>query len=121
MNEDRSTEITGLMLRVRPSDDGTVVQLSGEMDVSSTAPLQDLLLRIMREKGPQLLLDLCGVSFIDCAGLTALIMTQRRAVQREGRVRLIAVSQHVRTIIELTGVQEFLAPPPLARAGVAQS
>jgi anti-sigma B factor antagonist len=121
MDQDRSTEITGLTLDVRPTDDGTVVQLSGEMDVSSTAPLQEFLLRIMRAKGPQLLLDLCGVSFMDCSGLTALIMTQRRAVQRHGRVRLIAVSQHVRTVIELTGVQEVLALPPLARAGAAHT
>jgi anti-anti-sigma factor len=120
MDEDRSTEITGLTLRVRPSDYGTVVQLSGEMDVSSMGPLQELLLRIMRAKGPRLLLDLCGVSFMDCSGVTALIMTQRRAVQRQGWVRLIAVSQRVRTVIELTGVQEVLALPPRARAGMAQ-
>ncbi len=112
MDEDRTSTISGLTLDVRPSDYGTVVKLTGEIDVSSSSPLQELLLRVMRDAGPQLMLDLCGISFIDCSGLTALILTQRRAVQRHGWLRLIAVSLQARMVIELTGLADVLRLPP---------
>ena len=93
-------------LGVRPGDDGTVVAVSGEVDVCTEAPLQQALLRIMREHGARLLLDVSGVSFMDCAGLRALQTTRRRAELHGGFMRLIAVSRAVRRIIELTGAHE---------------
>lgn len=121
MDRDRSIVITGLKVDIHPSDYGTVVQLTGEIDVGSSSPLQEHLLRIMRDWNPRLLLDLCGVSFMDCSGLTALIVTRRRAVQRHGWLRLIAVSEQARKVIELTGLAEALtlppAPSPVAQAG----
>ena len=55
---------------------------------------------------PSLLLDLSGVSFMDCAGLRALLLTQRRAGMRGGSVCLIAESPAVRRIIDLLGVRD---------------
>jgi len=65
-------------LGVRPGDDGTVVAVSGEVDVCTEAPLQQALLRIMREHGARLLLDVSGVSFMDCARLRALLASDER-------------------------------------------
>jgi anti-anti-sigma factor len=95
-----------LTLGVRPGDDGTVVAVSGEVDVCTEAALQQALLLIMREHGARLLLDVSGVSFMDCAGLRALQTTRRRAELHGGFMRLIAVSRAVRRIIELTGAHE---------------
>lgn len=97
-----------LRLCVIPGDRGTIVRVSGEVDVSTEGPLQDLLLRVMRAHSPGLLLDLSGVSFMDCAGLRVLVRTRRRAELRHGSVRLIAASAAVRQIINLTGMREAL-------------
>jgi len=96
-------------VRIRPGDGGTIVAISGEVDVCTEAPLQQALLRIIRERGARLMLDVSGVSFMDCAGLRALLATRRRAEMRGGCMRLIAASAAVRRIIELTGAQETLA------------
>jgi anti-anti-sigma factor len=95
-------------LGVRPGDDGTVVAVSGEVDVCTEATLRQALLRIMREHGARLLLDVSGVSFMDCAGLRA------RAELRGGFMRLIAASRAFRRIIELTGAHEALAVERIA-------
>ena len=100
--------IMGLTLRVRPGDDGIIVTVTGEVDVCTEGLLQQALLRIMRERGASLMLDVSGVSFMDCAGLRALLTTRRRADLRGGFLRLIAVSRAVRRIIELTGTHEAL-------------
>ncbi|MFY9932688.1 MAG: STAS domain-containing protein [Streptosporangiaceae bacterium] len=96
-------------LCIRPGDGGTVVAISGEVDVCTEAPLQQSLLRIIRECGAKLMLDMSGVSFIDCAGLRALLLTRRRAEMRGVFLRLIATSAAVRRVIELTGAQDALA------------
>jgi hypothetical protein len=61
-----------------------------------------------------------GVSFMDCAGLRALLTTRRRAELRGGFMRLIAVSRAVRRIIELTGAHEALAVERIATDRSAQ-
>ena len=105
----RQGGIMGVTLCVRPGDGGTIVAVSGEVDVCTEAPLQQVLLRIIRERSARLMLDLSGVSFMDCAGLRALLATRRCAELRGGSMRLIATSAAVRRIIELTGAREALA------------
>ena len=99
----------GLTLCARSGDDGIVVAVSGEVDVCTEGPLRQVLLRIMRERDARLLLDVSGVSFMDCAGLRALLTVRRRAELRGGCMRLIVTSAAVHRIIELTGSHEALA------------
>ena len=105
----RQGGIMGVTLCIRPGDGGTIVAISGEVDVCTEAALQQALLRIIRERGAKLTLDVSGVSFMDCAGLRALLATRRRAEMCGGFLRLIAASAAVRRIIELTGAREALA------------
>jgi anti-anti-sigma factor len=67
---------------------------------------QDMMLRVMCRHSPSLLLDLSGVSFMDCAGLRALLLTRRLAAMRGGSVCLITESPAVHRIIDLLGVRD---------------
>ena len=95
-----------LTLHVCPRDRGAVVWASGDVDTNAAETFQDMMQSVMRRHGPSLLLDLSGVSFMDCAGLRALLLTQRRAGMRGGSVSLIAESPAVRRIIDLLGVRD---------------
>jgi len=106
----------GVTLYVRPGDGGTIVAVSGEVDVCAEGQLQQIMLQIMLERSARIFLDVSGVSFMDCAGLRALLTTRRRAELRGGCMRLIATSAAVRRIIELTGAHEALAMEREARA-----
>jgi len=85
------------------------VTVGGEIDVGTEGPSQQALQRIMCERGARLLLDVSGVSFMDCAGLRALLATRRHPELRGGFMRLTAVSRAAGRIIELTGAHEALA------------
>ncbi len=98
----------GLTLYVRPDGSSAEVRIEGEIDVCLADRLQDLLLRIMQAHGPRLLLDLSAVSFMDCAGLRALMLTRRHAEQRGWSVHLTAASPMVLKIITLVGAQDAL-------------
>jgi anti-anti-sigma factor len=97
-----------LTLHVCPGDSSAVVWASGDVDTNVAETFRDMMLSVMRRHSPSLLLDLSGVSFMDCAGLRALLLTQRRAGMRGGSVSLIAESPAVRRIIDLLGVRDVL-------------
>jgi anti-sigma B factor antagonist len=98
----------GPTLYVRAGGSGAVVRIEGEIDVCVADRLQELLLRITRAYGPPLLLDLSAVSFMDCAGLRALVLTLRHAELCGWSMHLIAASAMVRKIITLTGAEDAL-------------
>jgi anti-anti-sigma factor len=60
---------------------------------------------VIRRHGPQLALDLAGVTFIDCAGVNVLLATRRRAGLEGGSVDVIAASPRVRRVISLLGLE----------------
>jgi anti-sigma B factor antagonist len=106
-----------LTLRVCSSGSGAVVRIEGEIDVCVADRLQKLLLRITRAHGPRLLLDLSAVSFIDCAGLRALVLTLRQAELCGWSMHVIAASAMVRKIITLIGAEDALPVRDLHTAG----
>jgi anti-sigma B factor antagonist len=69
-----------------------VIEIHGEIDIFSAPELRDELLRVIRRYGPQLALDLAGVTFIDCAGVNMLLATRRRAGLEDGSVDVIRAS-----------------------------
>jgi anti-sigma B factor antagonist len=82
-----------------------VVEIHGEIDIFSAPGLRDELLRVIRRHGPQLALDLAGVTFIDCAGVNVLLATRRRAGLEDGSVDVIGASPRVRRVISLLGLE----------------
>ncbi len=86
---------------------GTVVTISGEIDIGCSKELLDMLVRAMRRHDPHLMLDLSGVTFFDCAGLTVLLRARRRAENHDGSLRVVAASDQVRRVIDLTGLQDL--------------
>jgi len=98
----------GPTLCVCPGGSGAIVRIEGEIDVCAADRVQQLLLRIMRMHGPRLLLDLSAVSFIDCAGLRAVMLTLRHAELHGWSMHLIAASAMTRKMITLTGMEGVL-------------
>ena len=75
-------EAMALTLHVCPGDSSAVVWVIGDVDTNAAEVFRDMMLRVMRRHSPSLLLDLSGVSFMDCAGLRALLLTRRLAGMR---------------------------------------
>src|SRR6266436_4131579 len=95
-----------LSVFVRRCARNAVVDVTGDIDISSGAWLQERLLGILRTSGNDLLVDLTGVTFIDCFGMRALLATCRAAEVQACSVRFIAVSRQVRRLAELIGLRE---------------
>lgn len=90
-----------LTVQAIKNTDGTViVQLNGEIDVSSGQILIDAFRTISEEHMPDVILDATGISFMDSAGVHALVDGKRMI--HEGGTNLILVpSAQMRRVLEL--------------------
>jgi anti-sigma B factor antagonist len=89
-----------------PTDDdgGTTVRWEGEIDARTYSRFAAALDRAAASGRRPVRVDLSGVTFIDSAGLRALI----RAHQRNP-LQLVSPSAQVRSVLDLTGLSEYFA------------
>jgi anti-sigma B factor antagonist len=88
------------------SDDGVVLQLSGELDVSS-APVLDEAVAEMRPITSPLTIDVAGLTFVDSAGLRALTALRRVAIEESGAtVTLARCPESLRRLLALSGLAD---------------
>ena len=98
------------------SGDLAVVVVNGELDAGTVPGLREQL-EPLADSGRHLILDLAGLRFCDCAGLTLFLRMQQRACAAGGSLRLAAPTASVRRLIALTRLSGIL-PIALSTADV---
>jgi anti-sigma B factor antagonist len=97
----------GLQIEIHPGVP-VVAVISGEMDIACASWLRETLLLAIRCHGPAICVDLHGVTFLDCSGISALLATARRARLEGGRMRVISPSAPAERVIRLLGLRDVL-------------
>jgi anti-sigma B factor antagonist len=87
-----------------------VVTVSGEIDIATGPKLREELLGAIRRHGARLALDLDGVTFMDCAGISVLLAAHRHARLEDGWVRVLRASRRARKVLMLTGLHQEFTP-----------
>lgn len=82
-------------------------RLSGEIDFTSSGPIQSTLLALILPGGGSVVADLSGVTFIDSSGLGVLVQAHRTARERDNQL-LVVASPPVRKLLRLTGLDTVL-------------
>lgn len=86
--------------------DCRVVVVRGELDVSSTAALRDVLWT--QPPHGTVLLDLSGVTFLDAYALRTLVAANRRLRGRGGRLVVTGPQRGPAKVLALTGADRVL-------------
>jgi len=63
---------------------------------------------LVARNGPKIVIDLSGVSYIDSATIGCLMDLYRQTTQTEGMVKLAGVQTRVKTMLTMTGAQNFI-------------
>jgi anti-sigma B factor antagonist len=84
------------------------VSLTGELDQRVARRLVNQLERFIEQGVRVIRVDLRGVSFLDSAGVKALLCCMRRLRAAGGRLLLIRPSQAVRKVFAALGLDSFL-------------
>ena len=101
----------GLTIEVRREPGHVLVTVAGEVDIATVPQLQERL-AVPAASGRPLIVDLDRVTFIDAAGLGALVGAARRAAACGGSVHAVCARHQVRRLFTITGLDRLI---PLAR------
>lgn len=88
----------------------TTIRVTGALDLPAAARLTRVLQDVDRDACRRLHIDLAGVTFADCAGLSVLIAARRQYVGAPTQLRVGPVSPAVRRIVALARVERILDP-----------
>jgi anti-anti-sigma factor len=85
-----------------------LLEIEGEVNAYTARDLDRALNELLAQGQTRLLLDASKVVFITSAGLRAITFAQREAQQQGGEVRLFGLSDQVRRVFEMAGLDELL-------------
>ncbi|MDT3399384.1 STAS domain-containing protein [Streptomyces sp. B1866] len=104
-------------LRTRTAGTAALVEVHGEIDLSTAPELTAALDAATARARPDVVVDLRPVTFLDCSGLSALCRARHRALDRGGRLRLVLDDPYRLRILRLAGLGGvFETHPDLAGA-----
>jgi anti-anti-sigma factor len=89
-------------------DDGAIVRLCGELEVTTAGSLRDCLARVVLTGPTRLVLDLSELEFCDSAGLAVFVEWRRRARSAGFDFVLRSPGKHIRSLLELTLLTDLL-------------
>jgi anti-sigma B factor antagonist len=96
-----------------------VVTLPGEIDASNDGQVQDTLTSALDGATAVLVADAGATAFCGCSGVTALLLTHRRAAAAGAQLRVVVGSPSMRRILELTAADQVLHTYPTLAAALA--
>jgi anti-sigma B factor antagonist len=99
-----------LAITVRSERGAVIAAVTGEIDISTVAQLRERLFELA-DNGGTLIVDLNRVTFIDSAGLGALVSAARRVARHGGSLHAVCSRQQTRKLLWMTGVDRRI---PLA-------
>ncbi|MGE5829073.1 MAG: STAS domain-containing protein [Micromonosporaceae bacterium] len=104
---------TPLAVQVSRDSNGPVLQVTGELDMSSTGTLVETGRQQLRGPAALLTVDLSGVGFCDSAGINGLVQLRKSCAEAGWQFRLVNLNSSLRRVIcDLTGLGEFLNVQP---------
>jgi anti-sigma B factor antagonist len=100
------------------------IGVRGELDLHAAPMLEDRIARLIDEGTLHVEVDLRETTFMDSAGVRALLSARQRLHKRGGSLGLVCDDPHILKVIELTGLDELVpvrtvwadGPFPLAQA-----
>ena len=95
-----------LQLSARAGRACTVVLVAGELDMDTSAQLQDFLQDVVDAGAQQVVLDCAGLTFMDSSGLGLLVIYLKVLRDRGGRLCMAAVQPRVRAVLALSAVDQ---------------
>ncbi len=88
------------------SDNKLTIALEGRLD-TTTAPELEAVLKTALDGVTALEMDFSGLEYISSAGLRVLLYA-RKAMDRQGEMKVTHVSEMIREIFEVTGFDDIL-------------
>jgi anti-sigma B factor antagonist len=98
-----------LRLYSRTEGTWTVLEVGGEVDLSTAASLRTRIDEIVASGARRLVVDLTAVGFIDSSGLSALVSAMKAMRVAEGELMLVCGAESIFKVFTVTGLDRMFA------------
>lgn len=96
-----------------------MIPATGEIDLTNAGYLRDALLTALNAGATGLVVDLTQSTFLDSAGIAALVRATRRASATGTAMRLAATAPSVLRVVGLVGLDQLIPVYPSVAAALA--
>lgn len=96
-----------LVRDIRKAEAGTVVVLTGDVDLHHSPALHATLVEVAGGRPKRLMLDLSDVPYMDSSGVGTLVEVFRRVSAYKGKMILFGMTSRVRSVFEITKLDRF--------------
>jgi anti-sigma B factor antagonist len=97
-----------VQIAARPANGGTILDISGDIDLAHSPAMRKALLGEIREKKtPKVFLNLEKVRYIDSSGIASLVEGLKASRDQGSRLILYGLSKSVREVMELSRLQKI--------------
>ncbi len=87
---------------------GTVVAVTGELDVFTAPALEQELQSCIDAGKTDLVVDLSGVDFLDSTGLGVMVKALKWAREAGGGLRVVATEERITKVFTITGLADAM-------------
>jgi len=95
-------------IAVRPAAGGTILDITGDIDLAHSPAVRKALLQEIKEKKtPKVYLNLAKVRYIDSSGIASLVEGLKASRDLGSRLVLYGLSKSVREVMELSRLQKI--------------
>lgn len=84
-------------------NDIAVISLSGRLNVTTTAELEQVFTKLLEEKQTKVLVECRELEYISSAGLRVLLTAAKQFKKISGEIALAGLSQNVKQVFEISG------------------
>jgi anti-sigma B factor antagonist len=97
-----------VQIAARPATGGTILDITGDIDLAHSPAMRKALLQEIREKKtPKVFLNLEKVRYIDSSGIASLVEGLKASRDQGSRLILYGLSKTVREFMELSRLQKI--------------
>ena len=101
------------------SGQAAVISAAGDVDLTNAGPLRDALLSAFNAGATAVVVDLTAATFLDSAGVAALVRASRRARTDGADLRVAAAESAVLRVLDLVGLDQLVPVYPSVEAALA--
>jgi anti-sigma B factor antagonist len=99
-------EIEFSVVSLQTGSDAWSVRITGELDLYTAPDVRDEL-AALPEEVRRVVVDLTELTFVDSAGIAALLVAAQRLRRRRGRMTLVVDDPRVLRVLEVTGLDRY--------------
>jgi len=96
-----------LIAQVKEFKGVPIIELSGEMDVHTSARLRDVVLAVLEKHASRIVINLDNVEYVDSTGLGTMVGVLKRMTEQNCKLCIVSSNPLINKVFDITGLTKI--------------